>query len=370
MQEQAQRAAAVRGWCPTAWRPMMAGDGLLVRLRPPLGRMSRAQAEGLCAGALRHGNGHIDLTNRAALQIRGVGADEHDALMERLVALGLARRNGDMPAPLIVNPDWAPGDATDSIASELIARADELPDMPGKIGFAVDAGSAPVLTDVPADFRIERGMSGGLILHCDGRDRGVPVKVSEAVSEIIAIAHWFMASGGASAGRMARHGAPLPITPSEAPAPPRSRADCLAAASGRYQAVPFGRIEAETLLTAMDDETHAIRLTPWRGLIVEGSNAPSDDPADPRLSVDACPGAPACPQASVATRDLAARLAPHVAGLHISGCAKGCARPKQAAAVLTGRDGRFDLARDARAGGQPERTDLSPTQILALFGAE
>lgn len=370
MQEQAQRAAAVRGWCPTAWRPMMAGDGLLVRLRPPLGRMSRAQAEGLCAGALRHGNGHIDLTNRAALQIRGVGADEHDALMERLVALGLARRNGDMPAPLIVNPDWAPGDATDSIASELIARADELPDMPGKIGFAVDAGSAPVLTDAPADFRIERGMSGGLILRCDGRDRGAPVKVSEAVSEIIAIAHWFIASGGAIAGRMARHGAPLPITPSEAPAPPRSRADCLAAVPGRYHAAPFGRIEAEALLTAMDDETRAIRLTPWRGLILEGSNAPSDDPADPRLSVDACPGAPACPQASVATRDLAARLAPHVAGLHVSGCAKGCARPKQAAVVLTGRDGRFNLARNARAGGQPERTDLSPTQILALFGAE
>jgi len=28
--------ATVRGWCPTAWRPMMVGDGLLVRVRPPL----------------------------------------------------------------------------------------------------------------------------------------------------------------------------------------------------------------------------------------------------------------------------------------------------------------------------------------------
>jgi len=29
MQEQAQRAAAVRGWCPTAWQPMMAAFPLI-----------------------------------------------------------------------------------------------------------------------------------------------------------------------------------------------------------------------------------------------------------------------------------------------------------------------------------------------------
>ena len=60
----------------------------------------------------------------------------------------------------------------------------------------------------------------------------------------------------------------------------------------------------------------------------------------PILHVDACVGAPACPQASVATRDLAARLAPLVTGrLHISGCAKGCARARAADWVLTGREG-------------------------------
>ena len=31
---------AVRGWCPDAWRPMAAGDGLIVRVKPRLGRLS------------------------------------------------------------------------------------------------------------------------------------------------------------------------------------------------------------------------------------------------------------------------------------------------------------------------------------------
>lgn len=370
MQEQAQDAAAVRGWCPTAWQPMMAGDGLLVRVRPPLGRLSQAQALGLCEAALRHGNGHIDLTNRAALQIRGVREAEHGALMGRLVALGLAQADPghEMPAPVMINPDWRVGDESVSIASALLARKAELPALPAKIGFAIDAGPAPALMDAPADFRIERGMSGGLILRADGRERGMPVSVEEAPGALIALAHWFVASGRANARRMARHGAPLPDAV-EAPAPSRSRASTLTDAPGAFQAAAFGRIEAARLLEILN-EAEAVRLTPWRGLILEGCDAPSDDPDDPLLTIDACPGAPACPQATVATRNLAARLAPHVAGLHVSGCAKGCARPTQAAVVLTGRAGRFDLARNARAGAPPIHAGLLPGQIFALFGAE
>ena len=65
----------IRGWCPTAWRPMAAGDGLLVRVRPSLGRLTREQMLGLCDAALAWGNGQIDVTNRANLQIRGVAED-------------------------------------------------------------------------------------------------------------------------------------------------------------------------------------------------------------------------------------------------------------------------------------------------------
>ena len=349
----------------------MAGDGLLVRVRPPLGLMTRAQALALSEAAQCWGNGHIDLTNRAALQIRGVAEADHPALLDRLIALGLTDPDPvrEARANLILPSDWQPGDASETIARALLDRLGELPDLPAKIGFAIDAGPAPALGQTPADFRIERNTSGALLLRADARPRGVAVSDQSAVDALIALAHWFVASGGVAAGRMARHSAPLPVAPSETPAPPRAPSATLARAPSRFLAAPFGRIEASALDDALADEVRAVRLTPWRGLVLEGSAAPSDNPADPRLAAHACPGAPACPQASVATRDLAARLAPHVDGLHVSGCAKGCAHPAQAAIVLTGSQGRFDLAFHARAGAPPAQAGLDPDQILAFFGA-
>ena len=62
-------------------------------------------------------------------------------------------------------------------------------------------------------------------------------------------------------------------------------------------------------------------------------------PADPRTSVSACPGAPACASGHIAARDLADEIANDFSGffdgsfhLHVSGCAKGCAHPGEARA--------------------------------------
>jgi precorrin-3B synthase len=110
-------------------------------------------------------------------------------------------------------------------------------------------------------------------------------------------------------------------------------------------------------------------MTPWRRLLVEGGT-PGTAPDPATLNADACVGAPACPQATVKTRALAERLAPFVAGhLHVSGCAKGCAHARPSEVVLTGRDGRFDLAFAACAGDRPAMTGLDPRQILSRFGA-
>ena len=140
--------------------------------------------------------------------------------------------------------------------------------------------------------------------------------------------------------------------------------------------LPFGRVDAQALATAVvRSAATAVRVTPWRVLTFEGASLGAiagllDDPADPLLDVDACPGAPACPQATVPTRDLARALAPCVAGrLHVSGCAKGCARSAAADVTLTGREGLFDLALNARAGAPPLRSGLTPAQVLHHFGA-
>lgn len=371
---------AVKGWCPDAWHPMMAGDGLLVRVKPRLGVLRREQVLGLCAAAIEHGSGLMDLTRRANLQLRGVREGEWPALLERLLALDLVdadpiretRRN------ILVAPDWQAGDDTHRIARALADRLDEMPELPGKAGFVIDAGSGCVLSDDAGDFRIERGETGGLILRAAGRATGAALARGDEADALIALARWFVVSGGAQAGRMARHQAALPdwASGSIAPAAPGIRVGPGPHDLGMAYGLPFGRVEAQVLAAAMaPPSVSAARFTPWRVILLEGAPATGidgllDDPADALLHVDACPGAPSCPQSTVETRDLARRLAPHVAGgLHVSGCAKGCAQAGAADVTLTGRDGLFDLSRDARAGATPIRSALRPADLLRHFGA-
>lgn len=367
----------VKGWCPDAFRPMMAGDGLLVRVRPPLGRLTAEQAEELCAGAIRHGNGQIDLTARANLQIRGVTEAGWPTLLAELQALGLVDPDpvSEGRGAILINPDWREGDDSHAIASELRARLAELPELPGKVGFIIDAGPSPIVMDASGDFRIERTATGTLALRGDGRSSGVAVTRPNAVDALIRLAHWFSESGGCTAGRMTRHKVALPDWAQGDAVPASGKAMQPGAHPiGAVYGLPFGRIDAALLAAFVRSHGCALRLTPWRLLIAEGvAPAPVADMllADsPILHVDACVGAPACPQASVETRGLAVRLAPLIDGhLHVSGCAKGCARARAADWVLTGREGAFDLARHARAGAAPLHTGLTPERAVALLGA-
>jgi len=376
MSDATARDWAVRGWCPDVWRPMMSGDGLLVRVKPKLGRLTRQQVLALCDAAGTWGNGLVDMTRRANLQIRGVAEAGWPAVLERLIAQGLVDADAAIEARrnVLVAPDWRVGDNSHRIVSELLVRLRELPELPGKTGFVVDAGPVRMLAAEPGDFRIERGEAGGLILRAEGRPCGVGVSPDREVDGLIALARWFAESGGASAGRMARHQAELPAglagtclpAPSAAPITPGTHA--LGAAYG----TPFGRVDVRTLALA---SAPALRITPWRVLLFEDTTlAPIDglvdNPADPLLRVDACPGAPDCVQATVETRDLARRLAPSIAvHLHVSGCEKACARSRPADVTLTGRAGLYDLALNAEAGSPPIRSALTGAELLAHFGA-
>ena len=111
-------APQVFGWCPGALRPMMSGDGLVVRLRVPMGRLSPDQIRRVATLARKHGNGIIDLSARANLQLRGVTTDSHAALVDGLREIGLvdadlaaeARRN------ITVTPFWQDGDDSHRVA--------------------------------------------------------------------------------------------------------------------------------------------------------------------------------------------------------------------------------------------------------------
>lgn len=370
----------MRGWCPDAWHPMMAGDGLLVRVKPHLGRMSAVEVQALCEAALAYGNGQIDLTRRANFQIRGVEEAGWPRLLEQLCAAGLVDDDGraESRRNILTAPDWRDGDDIARIADELRDRLQEFPQLPGKMGFVIDAGEGPALASEPGDFRIERACDGTLLLRADGRDRGVTLRAGSEVDALLALTRWFVDSGGAAARRMARHDAPLPgwAAGDARPAPALPAIMPGERPGGIVFAVPFARIEARALLDLMGTlGVTGLRLTPWRMLFVEGATSPdvpglTTDPADPLQRVDACPGAPVCPQASVETRDLARLLCTSVQGhLHVSGCGKGCARSRPADVTVVGRNGRYDLAFAARADAEPLYRGLDSAEIHALLGA-
>ncbi len=63
-----------KGWCPGALAPMLSGDGYIFRIRLLNGVLSFERAQIFADLALRYGNGAFDLSARANLQMRGVGA--------------------------------------------------------------------------------------------------------------------------------------------------------------------------------------------------------------------------------------------------------------------------------------------------------
>ena len=84
-------APAVRGWCPGALRPMESGDGLIVRIRPRCGALSPSPTPRAIADiAARTGNGLIDLTRRANVQMRGLAPERLAAAVGRSVRRGIS----------------------------------------------------------------------------------------------------------------------------------------------------------------------------------------------------------------------------------------------------------------------------------------
>jgi precorrin-3B synthase len=377
---------AIKGWCPSALRPMLSGDGLVVRLRPRGGRLSAAQAAGIAELAQRCGNGLIDLTGRANLQIRGVREQSHEALVIGLERLGLVDDDQAMEARrnIIIAPFWREGDDTHALATELEgALAVRRLGLPEKFGFAVDCGTRRVLAQAPSDVRVERDADGGLIVRADGAPEGCAVTRAEAIATALSLAEWFVASGGVrnGRGRMAAHlagGARLPDALNGRIKPVASVSlNPGITPNGALVGLAFGQMQSETL-ALLAGLGSGLRLTPSRMILVEGLREMPQHSGlvtradDPLLRVVACTGAPACAEAHAETRKLAASLAPQLAQnmrLHVSGCAKGCAHPSASDITLVGTPHGFDLVRDGTPRDVPVRRGLTTADIRALVGA-
>ena len=376
-------AIAIKGWCPSAHRPMQSGDGLVARIRPRGGRLSAAQAVAIAELAQRHGNGLIDLTGRANLQVRGLRADGHEALLAALAELSLVDADADVETQrnILVAPFWRDGDDTQTLAAALErALGEHALGLPEKFGFAIDCGEARLLAQASADIRIERSADGGLMVRADGAPHGRAVARAEAVELALSLAKWFLVSGGASGGRgrMAPHigrGAKLPdmLAGSAVPASALPMPAPGVHASGALVGIAFGQMQSATLKFLGERAAH-LRLTPWRMILLEGlREMPVHDGIvaqahDPLLRIAACTGAPACDAANAETRALATALAPYLpaeARLHVSGCAKGCAHPDRADITLVANPDGFDLIRNGTTRDTPTRRGVSRADIVA-----
>ena len=370
---------------------MMSGDGLVVRVRPWLGELSTTQALGLAGLAQTYGTGVLELTSRANVQVRGIAEEDHGRVLDVLDALELLDESAaaEHVRNIILTPYRAQSDAFDHEAMAAALMAGLLrPDyaaLPSKFGFVIDAQDQRHLQGISGDIRIERG-SSGVLVRLDGKAEGWSVaNVDEATELALTLVSWFLASGGVGSdgrGRMARHlenGAvpPLPDTPSVTPFETAKRRQEGMAQDGAIVALAFGQLSAAAL-TALADAAgeEPLRITPHRTVFVpNATTVPAHpdlilEPNDPLLRVTACPGAPGCSQASVPTRGLARRLAGHVPidrHLHVSGCAKGCAKSVACDYTLVGRGGTFDLVEHGAAWDEATRTGLSPDDALALI---
>jgi precorrin-3B synthase len=404
----------VKGWCPGALRPMQSGDGLIVRVRPQSGMFGLDALIALTEAARHFGNGQIDLTRRANLQIRGVSETSLPALHDVIGKLGLLDETpeGEAVRNLMISPlaGFDPAEVLDvrGIAGKLarlLASEPAIWALPTKFGFILDGCGTLTLANERADIRlaaIRNSADATIAIGLDTQD-GIDwlgsTSPAAAAETAMATARVFLdvigrgprqrmrdlcAEGLASLRlTMKPRLNPLTVAPQKSNASSARRIGLLDLGAGRFAvgiAAPFGRVETDQFLkfaAAISGlGVKEIRLSPWRALYTEVASrqaaqaildAAADtgfitDPGDPLLQIEACPGAPACASTSLDTRGDGRRLAELLARsrfagtVHVSGCAKGCAKSGVSDLVLVGSEGRYGIVRNGTAQDRPLRS--------------
>jgi precorrin-3B synthase len=357
-----------RGWCPSLLRPMESGDGWLVRVRPRAAVITAAVARAVAEGARRYGNGRIEITNRANLQIRGLRPETIAPFTAAMEAVGAA---DDGPAILVSPLAGAdPGVAVETLEIARALDASASPVMPAKFGFLIDGGGALPLAGLSLDVTL-RAVDGRWLLN------GQDVPAGEASARAVALAQVLAQAPREVAGRM-----------TAAPALgfyPYGDGD-----TGAVLLAPaFGQLQASQLaaLAGLAERwgDGRLRPTPWKSVAIAGVARLDEgflrdqahqigiiaEPGDPRLGIVTCVGAPGCGRATVSTHAAAKALADVRRGgdpvLHLSGCAKGCAHPGPASVTLVGEAGRFALVRDGRPGDAAVARGLTLADCAALM---
>jgi precorrin-3B synthase len=391
---------------------MESGDGLIVRAKPRAGCLRVDTLIALADASLRCGNGQLELTRRANLQLRGVRRETLAELLHVLAVHGLLDENAEAEAVrnILVNP-LAGCDPTEILDARPLALDVErllgadcsLLSLPAKFAFVIDGGGTQPLDAERADVRLRAITVGAMAQIAVGISRlgGTTwlgrTDPGTAPAAAIGAARAFrdaqpyggrvrlrnLTESGVEAVRAAvsRLVDPIETPPSLRPRMPpvgllKEKSQVFAVGVG----VPFGRVDSNTLRALAEVVTAAgaaeLRLSPWRIVFVpiwRGISAEAVlsgaaalgfivDGTDALLKVSACPGSPACRSTVADTRRdarvLAAAIAavPDIRSVHVSGCTKGCARSEPADLMLVARDNDYGIIRNGIASDPPERS--------------
>nr|WP_308129546.1 precorrin-3B synthase [Actinoplanes polyasparticus] len=179
--------------CPGALRLHSAADGPLARVRLPGGLLTGERLAVLAELCADFGDGHLELTSRANVQLRALRSADPAVLAARLSAAGLLPSETHETVRNVVAPPLA-----DSTLRTLVEQLDgalcadpALAALPGRFLFAVGAVSlAADLAAVPT--------GGEFTILFAGRDLGVRVTVDQVVPALLTGANAFLTERAAT----------------------------------------------------------------------------------------------------------------------------------------------------------------------------
>ena len=166
-----------------------AADGWLARVRVPGGRLSAAQLDVLAAAAEELGNGFVDLTARANLQLRGLEKHGGEGLARRLRPVGLLpslahdRVRNVLAGPLAGRAPGALADVDDIVAllDARVCASTVLDELPGRFCFLVDDGTGTGSELLP-DITVVALDAGGFGVSLDGQPLPITAEAHVAVT--------------------------------------------------------------------------------------------------------------------------------------------------------------------------------------------
>jgi sulfite reductase beta subunit-like hemoprotein len=377
--------------CPGSLALHEAEDGWLARVRVPGGRLRAGQLSALGRAAAL-GNGLVDLTSRANVQLRGLPSEAGDELAD------LLWRGGLLPSPahdrlrnVLASPvagrHPSAVTSTDSVVEEidaLLCADPALASLPGRFLFAVDDGSGLAL-DQPADVTLvargagefELGLGGWAAGVGDARDAVAAASAFLSLAGGRAWRVWELPDGPAAvARRLGRTLAGRLAAPAFAPLVPGTlpQRDGLGAVTAL---APLGRLDGDVLAAigrelriATSRTVTLVDVRPAEVADVEGRLAALGlvlESDSGWVGLTACAGLGRCPKARFDVRAAAAIRAgargPESPAEHWAACGRRCGeRPRQPIAVAASDGGALSV-RD----GEDERFVYDLRGALAVL---